>query len=405
MDENRRVEEDGRLIIYKDEKSKFYQMRARPDGVRRYIYKSLRTTDYVKAVSIARKEYRQLEENHEKGLSLYKKDMNILLDEFRKYVEDCVTKDIISTHMARNHINFTKGPIGEFFKDKSLQALSPDVLNEYQVWRTNHAGRKLAKPSMRFELTTIRAVMQYAASQKLLSFGSIPQMKLKKGLSRASKVRPHFTGDEMVLMREKMGKWIKEARDEDEKYSRRMMHYYVQIMSMTGMRTNDTIDLQWKHITFFHKTVGNMKRRYANFIVSGKPTEDRPTRELTGQPHCVEQIDHWFQRCKWTDPDDLVFCEKRGVPWKPSIPFKKMLIEFDMLCDSMGNVRVPYSLRHTYATLRLEAGIPIQLLAKQMGTSVKNIEDIYGHINLKDQVDKLARLKYTTFGEDFPELY
>ena len=82
-----------------------------------------------------------------------------------------------------------------------------------------------------------------------------------------------------------------------------------------------------------------------------------------------------------------------------------MLIEFDMLCDSMGNVRVPYSLRHTYATLRLEAGIPIQLLAKQMGTSVKNIEDIYGHINLKDQVEKLSRIKDTPFCEDFPELY
>ena len=380
-------------------------MRARPDGVRRYVYKSLRTTDYVKAVSIARKEYRQLEENHEKGLSLYKKDMNILLVEFRQYIDEQVRMNIVSIHMARNHKNFTKGPIGEFFKDKPLQALSPDVLNEYQVWRTNHAGRKLAKPSMRFELTTIRAIMQYAASLKLLSFGSIPQMKLKKGLSKASEVRPHFTGDEMEVMREKLRQWLGIYKNKDEKYQKYMMYSYIEVMTMTGMRTNDTIDLRWKHITYFKKMVGNRSISYVNIIVSGKPTEDRKTRELTGQPHCVRQIQYWNRTCKWTDPDDLVFCEKRGVPWKVSIPFKKMLIEFDMLCDSMGNVRVPYSLRHTYATLRLEAGIPIQLLAKQMGTSVKNIEDIYGHINLKDQVEKLSRIKDTPFCEDFPELY
>jgi ribosomal protein L14E/L6E/L27E len=38
-------------------------------------------------------------------------------------------------------------------------------------------------------------------------------------------------------------------------------------------------------------------------------------------------------------------------------------------------------LRDTYATFRLMEGIDVYFLAKQMRTSVKMIEDYYGHIN------------------------
>ena len=39
-----------------------------------------------------------------------------------------------------------------------------------------------------------------------------------------------------------------------------------------------------------------------------------------------------------------------------------------------------YCLRHTYATFRLYADVPIDKLAKNMGCSVKFIEDHYGHV-------------------------
>lgn len=78
------------------------------------------------------------------------------------------------------------------------------------------------------------------------------------------------------------------------------------------------------------------------------------------------------------------------MPWEASRAMKPMLIEFDLLKDTMGHERTPYSLRHTYATLRLEAGVPIHLLANQMGTSVEMIEKHYGHIRLRNEVHKLS---------------
>ncbi len=56
-----------------------------------------------------------------------------------------------------------------------------------------------------------------------------------------------------------------------------------------------------------------------------------------------------------------------------------------------GTPRSTYSFRHTYATLRLSEGIDVYLLAEQMGTSVKMIEDHYGHVNTIKHADRLLQ--------------
>jgi len=52
-----------------------------------------------------------------------------------------------------------------------------------------------------------------------------------------------------------------------------------------------------------------------------------------------------------------------------------------------GTPRSIYCFRHTYATLRLAEGVDAYLLAEQMGTSVKMIQDHYGHVNTIKHAD------------------
>jgi integrase len=42
--------------------------------------------------------------------------------------------------------------------------------------------------------------------------------------------------------------------------------------------------------------------------------------------------------------------------------------------------RPPYALRHTFAAFSIAAGVPTFLIARQMGTSVEQIEKTYGHL-------------------------
>ncbi len=63
--------------------------------------------------------------------------------------------------------------------------------------------------------------------------------------------------------------------------------------------------------------------------------------------------------------------------------------ECDLRLDNDGNYRTLYSLRHTYATMRINE-VPIYQLAVNMGTSVKMIEEYYSHAQTKDP--KFAKL-------------
>jgi integrase len=85
-------------------------------------------------------------------------------------------------------------------------------------------------------------------------------------------------------------------------------------------------------------------------------------------------------------PDqEYVFCHPSGKPvWSFKGGFQRVLREAGVLYASDGKKRVPYSLRHTYATMRLSEGVSVFQLAANMGTSVEMLEDFYGKKRMRD---------------------
>ena len=94
-----------------------------------------------------------------------------------------------------------------------------------------------------------------------------------------------------------------------------------------------------------------------------------------------------------TNPDDFVFTTHAG---KANGNLYRSLIE-DLLTKSgllhsvSGSRRSAYCFRHTYATFRLIERIDVYFLAKQMGTSVKMIEDYYGHITPAKNAERILQ--------------
>ena len=78
------------------------------------------------------------------------------------------------------------------------------------------------------------------------------------------------------------------------------------------------------------------------------------------------------------EPNDYIFCHEDGEPIEYVRGFDIMLKDAGMTYDSQGKKRTIYSLRHTYATLRLENGTNVYWLKQNMGTSVNMIERHYG---------------------------
>lgn len=78
---------------------------------------------------------------------------------------------------------------------------------------------------------------------------------------------------------------------------------------------------------------------------------------------------------------DLVFAENDGTAIRPSTLSRS----FARLASNAGltdlSPRPFHGLRHTYATLALEAGVPIELLSKRLGhASIATTADLYQHV-------------------------
>ena len=63
--------------------------------------------------------------------------------------------------------------------------------------------------------------------------------------------------------------------------------------------------------------------------------------------------------------------------------------------DKQGKKRTIYSLRHTYATFRLENNVDIYHLARQMGTSSQMIMNHYGQTRGKYNAKHITQTKFT----------
>ena len=66
-----------------------------------------------------------------------------------------------------------------------------------------------------------------------------------------------------------------------------------------------------------------------------------------------------------------------------------LLEEAGLRKEPNGIPRSTYCFRHTYGTFRLSEGVDVYILAEQMGTSVKMIENHWGHVNTRKQADRV----------------
>ena len=141
-------------------------------------------------------------------------------------------------------------------------------------------------------------------------------------------------------------------------------------------------NLRWRDISST-KTITGEKRLI--FTVRGKTGE----REVV----CNQRVDDYIERLRTfrleettvINPDERVFCHKNGAAigsFKKG--FQQALESAGVLYGSDGKKRVPYSLRHTYATMRISEGVSIYQLAANMGTSVEMIENFYGKKRMRD---------------------
>jgi integrase len=241
---------------------------------------------------------------------------------------------------------------------------------------------EVSDASIRTEMSIFRSVMAYAAARKFIN-----ESQVFKGKLLLAKVRrEEFTPEEYRKLHTYARKWVKAAPTEKSAWYRKTAYAFVLIMCNTGMRPPEAKNLRWRDVAIRKDDQG---RTLVVLHVRGKGK----FRDLVAAGNVAEYLERVRKISKATGPDDFVFTTDKGEPASTLYDglIETLLQKSELRISASGKLRSTYCFRHTYATFRLTEGVDVYFLAKQMGTSVKMIEDHYGHITPVKNAERILQ--------------
>lgn len=176
------------------------------------------------------------------------------------------------------------------------------------------------------------------------------------------------------------------------------------LTAMTGMRRGEVLGLRWSDIDLAAARLSVQRARLsvAYEVVVSEPKTARSRRSIALDVETVAQLRAYRTRQLeeriaagelWQAGHDTVFTDELGRPIHPD-RFTKMFIR---LVESSGIERLtPHGLRHTHATLALQADRNPKVVSERLGHSNVSVTlDTYSHVTPameQDVADTVARI-------------
>ena len=266
-----------------------------------------------------------------------------------------------------------------------ISLIGQDRWANYPAWRREHGKgsirEQVSDSTIKFEMSIFGAIMTFALKKRYIpasqKFEGRPNFKTMR--------RDAFSLEEYRALHTRGRTWVKAAdKKPASQWYRNVTYNFVLIMCNTGMRPPEARNLRWRDISYGKDKDG---RELVILSVSGKDK----ARQLVAPPSVVEYLERIRAISKATQADDPVFTTYEGETanslYKALI--RDLLTETKLREGPSGIPRSTYSFRHTYATFRLSEGVDVYFLAQQIVTSVKMIEDHYGHVNAVKHADRV----------------
>lgn len=409
---------DRKLVLYRRENSGAWQCRYKVDG--KWQRTTTKETELKKAEAAAQELLIAAEIRKRDNLPVITRRFRDIAKLAIKRMQDEITakngKAIYNDYIAAIN-NYFIPLLGK----RLITNIDYAALEEVDEQRVELMGKMPAQSTLLNHNAALNRVFEEAVIRGFLTDANRIKLTAK---GKSSNRRAAFTLTETKALLSNFEGWIEAGRNEHSREMRTLMRDYAEMLLDTGARPGkELLDLKWKQIeigidpTFaIHEEVdeygeqeGTLNINYSvELTVSGK-TGTRQTMGMAATARVLKRIAqrNYNLATPVKNPianvqkkygNEYVFRLKNKIDGKqvdPSSSFQKMfesyLEDHNLLVDAATEQkRVFYSLRHTYATLRLTHDkIPVHTLAKQMGTSVPMIEKHYSHLKVKEAEKQL----------------
>ena len=385
--DDRVVVREGVYIHFRD--SNVWHVYFKLKGADKAVRRSLNTTDMAEAKRLAEIEYDQARLRQQSGKPSLGIGFQKLCDGYLASLPDENPK-IYHTDTIKRHLTpFFSKNVPDF-----SEITNGDVL-DYIQWRRKKGkdGKEPKAATLNRENIVLNGLIKYAVTRGYLSKNDAPDVA---ALKTADSRRPNFTRDELKALQKKAKERIDEIKHGSHKEQRRLLYDWIAIMVNTGLRPAEAQSLTWGKVfieqpePYLHIKQGKTK-----------PRDVVPLDTAVDHLKAIKARQEEFlkEHHKKLHGDDYVFsaADASTKSLKRVSDFKTVLNGLLKACSlkkRKGDLSwSAYGLRHTYATMRLEEGTNILLLAQNMGTSIKMIERYYGHVITRQQRDELTKMK------------
>lgn len=418
--------DDGDILLYKRKGNARpnFQYRLKIRNANGYIIESSGTKDLLAAALIAKNRFNDLDADVRRYGANYieKRTWADIWKEFERDVIDRkLRRNEIKPKRKTKMVGIWNNWIKPFWEKKRGVDINEPTIEEYWTWRMEQ--NDAPNNTLLDQAKTFTALVRFAASKGYID---APTIKLTPDVKKEKRRRGAFTLQQVREIDVHLRKWQEASKTKDILQARRCFHTFVMFGFYSGMRIGEMLNMKWKNIqmpdvkrqrdggliitqgdqeiVIDEESANKISLKDAYDIANGIlqihiPDGDSKTgfRTVIPMKEATAIMENWEWVTKYKKPDDFVFPNRKGTR-RTVESFEKMhretikTIGEDYVEDRYGNPLLPYSYRHTYATIMLihSKDIRMEELAVNMGTSIEQIERHYSHVIPSDLQDRLS---------------
>lgn len=406
------IYEDETAFVYRrgDTKTRPYYIRINDSKADKPFIASLGTTNRHVAISKAMEIYKNIKGKIARGERIKAITTKELFDRYLRQIESKITSTphegiVPETFRVKKYLlnQWLRFIDENGWSETPIDQIKPESTRHFSIWMSNQPkddGTPRSREHInKIGVEVIKAYKEIAVRERFIGQYQIPEIDKIKVRQQDGYKRDILDEDEWDQLKGFMIAWVDAEMQNDHKEAlkRAIFMGTVNILYSTGMRVKELLGLRVNEIVELEDEIQNgciIKIRGDN-SKTGKgrvvPTNSlnfvksiKMAYEMLGVPHFAN--------------DFLLF----NPDSKNRLPYTRQTLDHRLRSvlkksglmsklEKAGRTKISlYSSRHYFITRQLEKGVDKNFLSKVVGTGLKNIENVYGQIDVIKNASKIT---------------
>ena len=366
--------------------------------------KSLQTTDLKTAKKLAEELFFDIRSRSSGGEKIFSLTARELVEKFLEYQQKRVKRELVSANTVRNKRTHLQHYLRFVSATQKISNIDANKFEEYLEYRRSRV-KDINNTTVLNELTTIKSMYEFARENKLISrdyYIKYEQFKIDK----REESRSAYTINEYEKLISFSRNIHKHAKSDEDRYYCHLIHYFILIMSNTGMRFSELHQLKLKNIK-------SLQSNNVQIKIDKITTKVRRERIIVAN----EKVDDYIKRIKkltnfnskesylFSNYSKDVLCHKSMLYRAYGKVIERVASKYSD--DEFDTTKTLYCLRHMFITMHLVKQVNAYDIARFCGTSLQQVQMTYDAmstevsskqiLNMQKSVKSLKEFEFTNF--------